>query len=258
RCGKGVGRCPTGLCCSKYGYCGNTSDYCDKGCQSEFSECNESGSGSTKIRKGARCGEGIGKCDSGLCCSKYGWCDNTSSHCGVGCQPNGTGSGSGSGSPSPTKPSDSLPTSTGKCGKNIARCAQGLCCSQYGYCGSTSDYCGKGCQSEFGKCNGNGTPKIRKGDRCGDGIVARCGSGLCCSQYGYCGSTSEYCGKRCQSEFGKCNGSGNGSQKIGKGGRCGEGIGRCASGLCCSRYGWCDNTSSHCGVGCQRQFGRCN
>ncbi|KAL2906455.1 Endochitinase [Bienertia sinuspersici] len=29
---------------------------------------------------------------------------------------------------------------------------------------------------------------------------ARCGRGLCCSQYGYCGSTRRYCGRGCQSQ----------------------------------------------------------
>jgi hypothetical protein len=27
--------CPNGLCCSKYGWCGTTSDYCGDGCQSQ-------------------------------------------------------------------------------------------------------------------------------------------------------------------------------------------------------------------------------
>uniref|UniRef100_A0A2N9G7K7 chitinase n=1 Tax=Fagus sylvatica TaxID=28930 RepID=A0A2N9G7K7_FAGSY len=34
--------CPNGLCCSKYGWCGTTSDYCGDGCQSQ---CTSGGSG---------------------------------------------------------------------------------------------------------------------------------------------------------------------------------------------------------------------
>eukprot|EP00897_Mesotaenium_endlicherianum_P009418 jgi/Mesen1/8504/ME000480S07853 len=36
QCGKQAGnaKCPDGLCCSQYGWCGVTSDYCGKGCQS--------------------------------------------------------------------------------------------------------------------------------------------------------------------------------------------------------------------------------
>ncbi|KAI8904815.1 hypothetical protein EDD86DRAFT_76010 [Gorgonomyces haynaldii] len=30
-----------------------------------------------------------------------------------------------------------------------------------------------------------------------------CGSGMCCSQYGYCGSTADHCAKRCQYGFGQ-------------------------------------------------------
>lgn len=32
--------CPSSKCCSKYGYCGKSSDYCGKGCQSAFGQCN--------------------------------------------------------------------------------------------------------------------------------------------------------------------------------------------------------------------------
>jgi len=32
--------CPNNKCCSKYGYCGTTSTYCDKGCQIDFGRCN--------------------------------------------------------------------------------------------------------------------------------------------------------------------------------------------------------------------------
>ncbi|OUM64081.1 carbohydrate-binding module family 18 protein [Piromyces sp. E2] len=81
QCGKSIGkRCAPGLCCSRYGWYGKSSDYCNNGCQSEFGECGKSTSDK-------RCGEGIGKCASGLCCSKYGWCDNTPDLCGTGCQP---------------------------------------------------------------------------------------------------------------------------------------------------------------------------
>ncbi len=32
--------CPAGLCCSQYGYCGDTVDHCDKGCQAGvFVQC---------------------------------------------------------------------------------------------------------------------------------------------------------------------------------------------------------------------------
>ena len=43
RCGKKYGKCDSDKCCSKYGWCGTSSDYCSisKGCQSEFGICDE-------------------------------------------------------------------------------------------------------------------------------------------------------------------------------------------------------------------------
>jgi len=40
QCGKEYGVCPSGNCCSKYGWCGTSSEHCGKGCQSEFGKCN--------------------------------------------------------------------------------------------------------------------------------------------------------------------------------------------------------------------------
>jgi len=41
RCGGINGlNCRSGQCCSQYNYCGTTSDYCKKGCQSYFGHCN--------------------------------------------------------------------------------------------------------------------------------------------------------------------------------------------------------------------------
>ncbi|KAL6605572.1 L domain-like protein [Neocallimastix sp. 'constans'] len=83
KCGKNYGRCPSGECCSKYGYCGTSSKYCDisKGCQSEFGKC-------TKDEDKGKCGKGYGKCPSGECCSKYGYCGTSSKYCDIskGCQ----------------------------------------------------------------------------------------------------------------------------------------------------------------------------
>jgi len=39
KCGEKYGKCPKNRCCSKYGYCGTSSKYCGKGCQSEFGRC---------------------------------------------------------------------------------------------------------------------------------------------------------------------------------------------------------------------------
>jgi len=40
KCGKSDGKCPSGKCCSKYGWCGTSDAHCGSGCQSEFGKCN--------------------------------------------------------------------------------------------------------------------------------------------------------------------------------------------------------------------------
>eukprot|EP00833_Pecoramyces_ruminatium_P004969 jgi/Orpsp1_1/1179001/evm.model.c7180000067530.1 len=125
-------------------------------------------------------------------------------------------SSSGSGSDNDVKIS-----TNGKCGFDYGRCPSGKCCSKYGYCGTSSAYCGKGCQSEFGQCNGSSTITVTKtstkttstktsyptstNDRCGAKFGTRCRSGYCCSKHNWCGKSKDHCGSGCQSEFGKCN-----------------------------------------------------
>ncbi|KAK9765226.1 hypothetical protein K7432_006604 [Basidiobolus ranarum] len=49
------------------------------------------------------------------------------------------------------------------------------------------------------------TPTLNSLDqRWGSGF-GKCGSGLCCSEYGYCGYTSDHCGTSCQSQYGSCD-----------------------------------------------------
>ncbi|OUM60087.1 carbohydrate-binding module family 18 protein, partial [Piromyces sp. E2] len=81
KCGEGIAICYPGLCCSQYGYCGNTSEYCSGGCQKQFGQCNNDLPISYD-----ECGPGVAICGGGLCCSQYGWCDSTKDHCTGGCQ----------------------------------------------------------------------------------------------------------------------------------------------------------------------------
>jgi len=39
KCGKTDGICPSGKCCSKYGWCGTTDAHCGTGCQREYGKC---------------------------------------------------------------------------------------------------------------------------------------------------------------------------------------------------------------------------
>jgi len=146
KCGKGYGKCASGECCSKYGWCGKTDDHCSatKGCQSEFGKCTKD---NENINNESKCGKGYGKCPSGECCSKYGWCGKTNDHClaSKGCQ---------SEFGKCTKDNEDNINNEGKCGKGFGKCRSGECCSKFGWCGNTDDHClaSKGCQSEFGKC----------------------------------------------------------------------------------------------------------
>ncbi|ORX85804.1 glycoside hydrolase/deacetylase, partial [Anaeromyces robustus] len=103
--------------------------------------------------------------------------------------------------------------------------------------------------------------------RCGPKFSnAICPSGQCCSKYGWCGTESKYCGDGCQIDYGTCKNN-NSSTKTSKinhptstNGRCGINFDNtaCPIGECCSKHGWCGNSSDYCGEGCQSEFGECN
>ncbi|KAH0610047.1 uncharacterized protein H6S33_012593 [Morchella sextelata] len=142
-----------GTCCSQYGYCGSTSDYCGTGCQSDFGSCTGGGDGTvTTPVDPLLCGAANGgnSCAAGLCCSQYGYCGNTTDYCDTGCQSTygtcDTGADTGS---------DTL------CGpmNNGAVCGNGECCSPAGYCGTTEDYCkSPDCLVGYGTCDASLTP----------------------------------------------------------------------------------------------------
>ncbi|APA08080.1 hypothetical protein SS1G_00265 [Sclerotinia sclerotiorum 1980 UF-70] len=142
----------TGGCCSAYGYCGNTTDYCGTGCQSAFGTC----SGATVQPSGNSflCGASNAglSCTGGLCCSGSGYCGNTTDYCDVGCQ-----SKYGA-----CTADASEPTTGGTCGPNFggATCGGNQCCSVSGYCGTSQDYCADpgSCLLGYGRCDSDATP----------------------------------------------------------------------------------------------------
>ncbi|KAK0726188.1 hypothetical protein B0T21DRAFT_315323 [Apiosordaria backusii] len=140
---------------------------------------------------GGRCGEGVGRCPEGQCCSDYGFCGLTVDHChplfdcqtqyGVcGWPPPVPAATTTTSTPPPppttsstvvvippsstsTRPSIPEPTgplvvtTNGQCGNStvcIGNPNYGPCCSQYFWCGSSIEFCGAGCQSNFGACLG--------------------------------------------------------------------------------------------------------
>ncbi|TVY68383.1 Lectin-B [Fusarium oxysporum f. sp. cubense] len=239
-----------GDCCSAQGYCGKETGHCDAGCQSAFGSCN---SAAGNISTDGQCGKNGKTCKGstfGDCCSPQGWCGKEKDHCGTGCQ-------SGFGTCDASAGNVSTDGSCGKNGKICKGSQWGDCCSKNGYCGKGDDYCRDGCQTAYGLCTGISTD-AECGSRNGKTCVGS-GLGNCCSANGFCGSTSTHCGQGCQK--------GSSSACLTKDiptldGSCGSKVGlTCAggpfNGQCCSVAGYC-GTSTHCGSGCQRGFGRCN
>jgi hypothetical protein len=90
-CGAEVGgtKCKDSLCCSQYGYCGSSDDYCGKGCRPEFGNC-DGPEKKPKKYSSTQCGPVFDNhqiCESGLACSRYGWCGSTKDYTGQGCRP---------------------------------------------------------------------------------------------------------------------------------------------------------------------------
>jgi len=255
RCGKEFGSCKEGYCCSKWGWCGKTELHCSvkSGCQSEFGLCAKKDGFVEEQKMDGRCGVGIGSCPEGYCCSKWGWCGKSDSHCSIeeGCQ-------SEFGACKPIKNTHVDPD--GRCGKGIGSCAKGYCCNKWGWCGKSDNHCNveAGCQSEFSDAC-KGIINIGINQRCGEGY-GQCPKGQCCSKYGWCGKGKSYCSNGCQSEFGICQQeSQNNSYGDSSIWRCGENFGSCSKGYCCSKWGWCGKSKSYCdkNLGCQSEFGHC-
>ncbi|KAF4968388.1 hypothetical protein FSARC_4185 [Fusarium sarcochroum] len=104
---------------------------------------------------------------------------------------------------------------------------------------------------------------ISPNQRCGGNTGYTCqGSrfGSCCSWYGYCGSNDTHCGTGCDADFGSCTPP-EGEIHDTTNGLCGSEVKATCSNYgsktCCSSYGYCGNSTAHCGTGCQGGFGEC-
>lgn len=234
---------PAGGCCSQYGYCGAGTAYCGAGCQSGCSGKVTTTSSappahsSSPARSDGRCGSAFGNavCDPngpyGGCCSSAGWCGNTDAHClpSNGCQSGCRGSSTTTAGGS--SPSGTSPRPDGRCGSAFggATCdpngAYGGCCSSAGWCGSTTAHClpSNGCQSGCTVSTTSVPPPSTTSS--GEPIISPTGGG---------GNNGG------QTTDGTC-GASNGNTVCGN----------WPQGGCCSQYGYCGDTSAHCGAGCQ-------
>jgi len=156
RCGKEFGKCPGDSCCSKYGWCGNTENYCspELGCQSEFGNC--------LPPKDILIDDNESEEEDSLEDDIYSEEDNSlendvesenddSSEDNIVSKTWKSLSGAIKNAFKEEKPKISV---DGRCGKGYGVCEEGYCCSKYGWCGKSTMYCTveKGCQSKYGQC----------------------------------------------------------------------------------------------------------
>ncbi|KAJ9641404.1 hypothetical protein H2199_005374 [Coniosporium tulheliwenetii] len=202
-----------------------------------------------EVRADGRCGKEFGgaTCDAngpyGGCCSAYGFCGKLDGHCLVsnGCQ-NGCRDG-----PAPTitvspgAPTSSPPRPDGRCGKDVggATCDAagpfGGCCSEYGFCGNTDGHClvKNGCQNgcKDGGPGGNTPQPSPDATTSGEPILGKPTSAATApgSEATAIVTTDGSCGATNKNAI----------------------CGNWPQGGCCSMYGFCGSTTSHCGDGCQ-------
>jgi len=131
---RGDGICPfAGYCCSKWGYCGCTSDYCDDDSVAPSpSEVEGAPPAPTYSVDAGQCASGDvgdGFCpDESLCCSDWGYCGSGESYCFT----------------TRTYNEDTGEGNDGTCGGGgvgDGACSSGLCCSRFGFCGEGELYC---------------------------------------------------------------------------------------------------------------------
>ncbi|TQS35577.1 hypothetical protein Golomagni_03998 [Golovinomyces magnicellulatus] len=148
------------------------------------------------------------------------------------------------------------PREDGRCGKDYGNAicdaggVYGKCCSKHGYCGSAPDHCliEKGCQS--------GCIVIKNHSK--GGFPKKIGSLDSSGQLHVPIKNQNKIAKLWQDYFEVKNLHGKAESQDG---RCGAGFDNVicdswANGNCCSMYGYCGNSSGHCGAGCQS--GNCN
>lgn len=231
-CGNGIGSCKAGYCCSKYGYCGKSELYCGSGCQIKYGLCNSSASMVTTKKTTTK------KVTTTMKTTKKTTKTSTSA----------------------VKPTVAISTN-GHCGNEYGRCPGSKCCSKYGYCGTSDLYCGTGCQSEFGKCNGQSvvitTTKAtsKKTTTSTKKITTTKKTTIKTTT-----TTKKTTTKKTTTTTKKTTTTTvavKPTVAVSTDGQCGEGHGMCPEGGCCSQYGYCGSSDAHCGTGCQSEFGSC-
>jgi peptidoglycan/xylan/chitin deacetylase (PgdA/CDA1 family) len=211
-----------------------------------------------------KCGDGMGICEEGYCCSQYNWCGKSEGHCGLGCQSVFGNCNVGdfvSSTSDPSEPTGSIKLSTdGRCSDIDGSCINNECCSQYGWCGVSVDHC-RQCNPLFSGPFGCGkslvttsssptnTPvvKLSTNGRCSE-IDGSCIGGQSCSEHGWCGTSSAHL-TNCNPLFSGPSGCGKSpidnsiiytpSQSCSVDTECGQGY-------CCGKDNMCGSTKDYC------------
>ncbi|KAK3290235.1 uncharacterized protein B0H64DRAFT_61088 [Chaetomium fimeti] len=247
QCGAEFGRCPGDLCCSSYGFCGDSVDHCHPlfDCQAQYGTCGWPRVVPTTTAR------------------------PTTSSTPV---PPTTTPSSTSVRPPTTSTSVTIPVPTGDldvtqdgmCGNNtmcIGNPNFGPCCSQFFWCGSSLEFCGAGCQSDFGACLG--IPGI-PGGPITNGTTTSGGSGPTSSPPTTPTSTRVSTTTTTTSRTTSSSPAVTlpAGQTSSTDGRCGNNVNCLGSrfGRCCSQFGYCGDGDQYCPyiVGCQPQFGYCD
>ncbi|KAK9464585.1 glyoxal oxidase N-terminus-domain-containing protein [Lipomyces arxii] len=218
-----------------------------------------------------RCGPDFSNatCPESECCSSAGWCGRSYTHCVASCIASCNAS---LGLPTAGSVSDN-----GRCGAGYfdTVCPIGECCSVYGYCGSTAEFCGESSSSltaaiqSVSESSSNVclspsvvilTSTVFSTVHLSEPLVTRSSTtGTTLNTSGSprslvsLTSAEPVLGKPSVSTVAPAAHSTlpvttDGTCGLANGGTvCGD----WSFGSCCSQYGYCGNSSSHCGSGCQ-------
>ncbi|KAM7219553.1 hypothetical protein V8F06_005108 [Rhypophila decipiens] len=298
RCGSQYGRCPDDLCCSDYGYCGDSVDHCAPlfDCQPQFGVCGwprappppvvtttsttSTTSSTTSTTSTTSSTSTTPTSTSTSTTSTTSSTSTTPTSTSTTSSTSSTSSTSGSPStPTGTAPGGLVITSDGRCGNGtscIGNPNYGPCCSQFEWCGSSLDFCGAGCQSQFGACLGiPGQPPVSAsnvttipGPTSTSTRTSSSSTSTSTSAPPVIITTSTTSTSSTRTTSTTSSAPPTPTVVIPPGfrtstdGTCGPGITCLGStyGRCCSQFGWCGDGDQFCPyiVGCQSEYGYCD
>ncbi|KAH6623988.1 hypothetical protein B0J18DRAFT_165629 [Chaetomium sp. MPI-SDFR-AT-0129] len=266
QCGAQYGKCTGDLCCSEYGFCGDSADHCNPlfNCQPEYGSCGWPRTSSSAIPSTSAPPTSTRSSSSVPTSTSTSVGGTTTSASSTSDLPPTSTSSSG---PAPT--GGQQVTTDGRCGNSticIGSSDFGPCCSQFFWCGSSVEFCGPGCQGDFGACLGNpgipGNPPTN-----GTTTISSTTGSSTAGPTSSIPSTIEP-PTTTSSEAPPTSTSSSPpevslppGQTPSTDGRCGNGVNCLGStyGRCCSQFGYCGDGDQFCPpiVGCQPDFGYC-